>query len=314
MEPRRVVLFGSSGFLGRRLTEFLQQNQWDVTTVNRSSGDLRWDGEHPGDWVDALDGADAVVNLAGRSVNCRYSAVHKKEILDSRLKSTHAVGRGILRVARRPRVWLNASSATVYRHAEDRPMDERTGELGRDFSMNVVRQWEAQFFAEKSAGVRQVALRTAIVIDGQPGGAFSYFRRLAQWGLAGTLGPGTQMMSWIHAEDFCRAVAWLLEHDELSGPVNLSAPNPLPNRDFMRIVRQECGAPFGLPASRWMLEIGAFVLRTETELLLKSRWVVPALLQESGFEFLYPDCRSAVREIVKGEKRVAREVESGVLR
>lgn len=245
-----------------------------------------------------MEGADAVLNLAGRSVNCRYNAKNRAEILDSRLDSTRVLGQAIAKSSAPPRVWLNSSTATIYRHAEDRPMNDETGEIGSGFSVGIALAWEQEFFATEVPRTRRVALRTAMVMGPQPGGPFVVFHRLAKLGLGGTLGSGRQMVSWLHDEDFCRAVKWLIEHDDISGPINVSAPNPLPNREFMREVRQAAGVPFGLPATRWMLEIGAVFLRTETELPLKSRWVLPSRLQAAGFEFEHPTWPDAAREIV----------------
>ena len=258
----------------------------------------RWDGATLGDWKSVFEGAEAVLNLAGRSVNCRYNSKNRAEILDSRVNSTRILGEAIAGCTIPPKVWLNSSTATIYRHAEDRPMDDETGEIGSGFSVGIALAWEKEFFERQLPATRRLALRTAMVMGPQPGGPFVVFHRLARLGLGGTLGSGRQMVSWLHDEDFCRAVEWLIDHEEVSGPINVSAPNPLPNREFMREVRRAARAPIGLPATRWMLEVGALILRTETELPLKSRWVLPSRLKAAGFSFNHPDWPNAALEIV----------------
>jgi len=301
----KIVIAGGSGYLGRNLANWLTARDHEVVVLTRGSRAGReavryilWDGETVRDWAAELDGADAVVNLAGRTVNCRYNATNRRDILESRLRSTGAIGQAIAQVSKPPAVWLNASSATIYRHALDRPIDERTGDIGHGFSVDVCQQWERELDDAVVTRTRRVALRSAMVFGPGEGGVFDAFRALVRRGLGGAMGNGEQYVSWIHAEDFCRAIQWLLNHDDLSGPVNLASPNPLPNREFMRILRESMGVRFGLPAARWMLEIGAFFLRTETELLLKSRRVVPGRLLKSGFTFLYPEWRDAAADIL----------------
>ncbi len=264
---------------------------------------MRWDGKTVGDWAAELEASAAVVNLAGVSVNCRYHARNRRAILDSRVQSTRALGQAIQGCTRPPKVWLNSSTATIYKHAFDRPMDEATGlvmgspEAKDLFSVEVAKAWEQTFFESPTPSTRKVALRTAMVMSTQPGTVYRILRRLVRCGLGGAMGSGRQYVSWIHEEDFCRAVEWLIDHDCFSGIVNLAAPHPLPNREMMRILRTACHLPIGLPASRWMLETGAIVLRTETELILKSRRVVPARLSQEGFEFRFPDLSSAVADL-----------------
>lgn len=255
-----------------------------------------------------LESADTVLNLAGRSVNCRYNEKNRADILNSRVNSTRILGHAIANCAKPPRVWLNSSTATIYRHAEDHPMDDETGEIGSGFSVGIALAWETEFFEANLPQTRRVALRTAMVMGPQPGGPFVVFHRLARLGLGGTLGSGKQMVSWIHDEDFCRAIQWLIDRDDVTGPINVCAPHPVPNREFMREVRLAARAPFGLPATRWMLEIGAIFLRTETELPLKSRWVLPTRLQAAGFTFRHPTWSEAAIEIVGGWKDRRRQM------
>ena len=303
---RRIIFAGGAGFLGRVLAGHFAAREWEVVVITRkaraAAAGVRfagWDGERIGPWAAELDGADALVNLAGRSVNCRYNARNRQEIYDSRLKSTAALGEAIATCNRPPRVWVNSSSATIYRHALDRPMDEATGEVGSGFSVDVCQRWERTFFDAPVSATRRVAMRSAMVFGPGAGGVFEAFHRIVRLGLGGTLGKGSQFVSWIHERDFARAVEWLIGHEDLDGTVNLASPNPLPNRDFMRTFREVCGMRIGLPASRWMLEIGAFFLRTETELILKSRRVVPGRLRDSGFVFEFPEWRAALGEIVR---------------
>lgn len=289
---------------------FLEKG-WDVVVVSRNAKTLSparvvaWDGVTLGAWAGQLEDADCVLNLAGRSVNCRYDARNRAEIVGSRVASTRVLGLAIAACARPPRVWLNSSSATIYRHAEDRAMDEASGELGSGFSVDVVRAWESTFFEARTPHTRRVALRTAMVMGPQAGGPLEVFLRLARFGLGGRMGPGTQFVSWLHDVDFCRAVEWLIAHDTIDGVVNVAAPNPLTNAEFMRVLREACGAPFGLPATKWMLEIGAIALRTETELPLKSRRVVPRRMLDAGFEFEFDTWASAAPDLVRRSREVA---------
>lgn len=279
-----------------------------------SARQVEWDGETVGPWGAELEGADAVVNLAGRSVNCRYSPANRRAILDSRIKSTEAVGAAIASCVDPPRVWLQSSTATIYSHRYDAPNDERTGLLGGEeagvpetwrFSIDVARAWEQAFEDAETPRTRKVALRTAIVMSPDRGGAFDTLLGLVRRGLGGTSGDGRQYVSWIHHEDFTRAIAWLIEND-VAGAVNLSSPRPLPNSDFMRDLRNAWGIRIGLPATRWMLEVGAAFMRTETELVLKSRRVVPTRLIEAGFTFLHPSWPEAARSLCS-EWRLVRD-------
>jgi uncharacterized protein len=249
--------------------------------------------------VQQQHGAGAVINLAGRTVNCRYHARNRRQIYDSRLDSTRVIGQGIAACAQPPRTWLNAASATIYRHALDRPQDEYSGEIGSGFSVDVCRQWEWTLWNAPTPQTRKVALRAAMVLGRGDGGVLNVFENLVRLGLGGTLGPGTQYMSWLHVDDFVRSVLFLLAREDLAGPVNLSAPEPLPNAAFMRALRRACGMPFGLPANRLMLEVGAVVLRTETELLLKSRRVVPRRLLTAGFDFRFPSIEGALANLMQ---------------
>lgn len=305
---KRIILAGGSGFLGDALAEKFLAQQYEVIVLTRSpkertdgAKEIFWDAKTSDDWVKFFDGAEAVINLAGKSVDCRYTENNRKAIIASRVDSTRAIGEAIAKCQSPPRVWLNASSATLYKHTFDTPMGE-TGEIGATpaakdaFSIEVIRQWERALDEAATPRTRKVAMRITLVF-GKDGGVFPVLRRLARFGLGGKMGSGRQYVSWIHVDDFCRAVEWILAKDELRGPVNFASPDPLPNRETMRLIRKSCGAPFGLPATEWMLEVGAFVIRTETELLLKSRYVVPEKLLASGFQFQFPGLRDALRNL-----------------
>ena len=269
---------------------------------------IRWDGLHPGEWAEQIDGADVVINLAGRSVNCRYSAANRREIKESRIITTGLVGDAIAKAARPPGLWMNASTATIYSHVTDRPMDDVDGVIGGNdlgipstwrFSYDVATSWENAFFSVDTPRTRKVAVRSAITMSPDRGGAFDTLMNLVRVGLGGTSGSGRQWVSWVHDVDFVRAVEFLIERKDLDGAVNIASPNPVINRDFMSALRRAYGAPIGLPATNWMLEIGALLLSTETELILKSRRVVPRRLVEAGFEFQFPVWSGAAADLVK---------------
>jgi uncharacterized protein (TIGR01777 family) len=310
----KIVIPGGSGQVGSLLARALHDEGHAVVVLSRSPRTepwrtVRWDGASPGDWSAEIDGSDAVINLAGRSVNCRYTPENRREILESRMHSTRAVGLAIARAARPPRVWLQASTATIYAHRYDQPNDEATGRLGGDeagapdtwrFSIDVATAWERTCHDMPTPLTRKVLLRSAMTMGPGKGGVFDTFSTLARWGLGGPQGDGRQFVSWIHYADFVNAVRFLIRRDDLSGPVNLAAPHPLPNADFMRALRAAAGIRIGLPTATWMLEIGAWMIRTETELILKSRRVVPTRLLASGFRFTYPYWPDAARALTRG--------------
>ena len=275
---------------------------------------VAWDANTPGPWTRELDGADVVVNLAGRSVNCRYTPANRRAIKESRVNSTRVVGEAIAGAARPARVWLQMSTATIYAHRYDAPNDEATGILGGAepgapdtwrFSIDVATSWERALDAAATPRTRKVALRAAVVMSPDRGGVFDLLLRLVRFGLGGQAGHGRQYVSWIHDRDFVRAVYWLIEHDKVDGAVNLAAPHPLPNADFMRALREAWGMRLGLPASAWMLEVGTWVLRSETELVLKSRRVVPGRLVQQGFAFEFPIWAEAARDLCGRWRRSA---------
>jgi uncharacterized protein (TIGR01777 family) len=307
----KLVLAGGSGQVGRGLVPALLAGGHDVVVLSRDPApgpvpSVAWDARTVGDWAGEIDGADVVVNLAGRNVNCRYTAANRQAMMDSRVDSTTAVGRAIAQAAKPPRVWLQASTATIYAHRFDADNDERSGQIGGSepdappswrFSIDIARAWEAAAQRFDTPGTRIVLMRSAMVMSPQAGGIFDVLLRLVRARLGGAVAGGRQYISWIHHDDFARALLWLVAHDELDGPVNIAAPNPLPQADFMRALRTAWGARAGLPTPRWMAEAGALALRTETELVLKSRRVVPGRLLESGFAFGHPTWPKAAVEL-----------------
>lgn len=304
----KVVLAGGSGFLGAALGRWLSERGYDVVVLSRHLKPLahgrcvHWDGETLGAWADELEGAAALINLAGRSVNCRYHARNRRLIMDSRILSTRVLGQAVAGCATPPRVWLNSSTATIYKHTYGDAHGEdgeiaATREANDAFSIQVARAWEEEFAQAECPQTRKIVLRAAMVLDAVPGTVYEVLRRLARFGLGGKMGDGKQFLSWIHADDFCRAMQWLIETPSATGIYNIAAPNPLTNADAMRLFRRAVRMQIGLPAKRWMLEIGAFLLRTETELIIKSRRVVPTRLLAEGFAFEFPTLASAITSL-----------------
>jgi uncharacterized protein (TIGR01777 family) len=308
----KIVIPGGSGQVGTILARAFHQRGDEVVVLSRSYANaqpwrvLQWDGESLGDWIAEFESADAIINLAGQSVNCRYTAENRKVITDSRVKSTRVVGQAIAETNNAPQVWLQASTATLYAHRYDAPNDEATGIIGGfepntpdtwRFSIDVVKKWEDELNAAVTPSTRKVLMRSAIVMSPSRGGPFDILLRLVRCGLGGSFGDGKQFISWIHDADFVGSVLWLIDHRQLEGPVNLAAPNPLPNREFMQILRKAWGMPFGLPAAGCMMELGALFLRSETELMLKSRRVIPGRLAQSGFAFKFPGWPEAARDL-----------------
>lgn len=310
----KVVIPGGSGQIGTILARAFHGDGHEVVELSRSPREVpwrvvEWDGRTAGPWMGEVDGADVVINLAGRSVDCRYTPENRRQIMDSRLDSTRAVGEAIGMAGKPPPVWLQMSTATIYAHRYDAANDETTGILGGGepdapdtwrFSIKVAKAWEEAAREARTPRTRLVLMRSAMVMSPDRGGVFATLLRLVRFGLGGTSGDGRQFVSWIHDEDFVRAVCFLIEREDLSGPVNLSSPNPLPNREFMAALRRAWGGwgqRIGLPATQWMLEIGACLMRTESELILKSRRVVPGKLTEAGFAFEHPDWPEAAADL-----------------
>jgi uncharacterized protein (TIGR01777 family) len=316
----KIVIPGGTGQVGTVLARAFVADGHEVVVLSRSPAQapwkvVAWDAATLGPWASELDGADVVINLAGRSVNCRYNAENRRLITESRVASTRILGEAIARSARPPRLWVQSSTATIYADRYDAPNDEATGILGGSepnvpdtwrFSIEVARSWEEAANQAVVPHTRKVLLRSAMIMSPDKDGVFDVLLGLVRWGLGGTSGHGRQYVSWIHDRDFIRAVYWLIDHGELEGPVNLASPNPVPNAEFMHVLRRAWGIGFGLPAARWMLEVGAFFLRTETELILKSRRVVPGRLLQSGFVFDFPTWPEAADDLCRRWRGIRR--------
>jgi uncharacterized protein (TIGR01777 family) len=314
----KIVIPGGSGQVGTILARHFHAQGHALTVLTRAPKktpwrNFLWDGLTQGEWVDELEQSDVCINLAGRSVNCRYGPKNRRAIYESRIGSARLLNRVMGGLKHPPRLWINASTATIYRHALDRPMDEAQGELGGNepgapdtwnFSIDVAKAWEQAFFATELARTRKVAIRSAMTFSPDGGGAFRALLRLVRYGLGGPQGSGMQYVSWIHETDFIRAIEFLIGREELDGVVNVASPNPLPNREFMRVLQEAWGARMALPAPGWAVEFGAWLLRTESELVVKSRQVVPGRLLEAGFQFLFPEWKDAARDLVSQSRRV----------
>ena len=318
--PLRIVLPGGSGQVGQMLARHFQERGHRVTVLTRGPytapwQTVHWDGEHAGDWTETLEAADVCINLAGRSVNCRYNAANRQAIYESRIGSTRLLNRVISGLADPPRLWLNASAATLYKRAldpngvdlprdesaqagGDEPAAERWGS-GQDFSSRAIRDWEAAFFETETPRTRKIALRSAVAFSPTPGNVFAVLSNLVRLGLGGTQGSGRQFVPWIHEADYARAVEFLIEQEELAGPINIAAPQPLPNREFMEALRDAWGRPNGLPAPSLFIYVGAFAMRTEAELVLQSCRAIPGRLLEAGFQFEFPEWPEAAEDLVR---------------
>lgn len=301
----KLVIAGGTGFLGNSLIGYFGDRFKEVVVLTRHARPAEarvrytaWDAKTLGPWAAELEGAELVINLCGKSVDCRYTKANREAIFSSRLDSTAIVGRAIGQCKRPPHLWINAASATIYRHSEDKPMTEATGETGTGFSVEVCKAWERVFEAADTPHTRKVNLRIGLVL-GNEGGVLPRLLKMVKLGLGGTMGNGRQLVSWLHVLDFCRMVDWCLQNASANGVYNCSAPQPVSNKSLMALLRREMHRSIGLPAAAWMLEIGAFVMRTETELILKSRYVVPARAEREGFEFKYKDIDSCIKNIIR---------------
>lgn len=301
-----MVIAGGTGFLGRSLVEVFQKKNWDITILTRgvsqTKNDIKfvhWDATSVGEWKSCLEEVDVLINLNGKSVDCRYTKKNKALIYSTRLDATHALGKAILQCSSPPKVWMNAASATIYRHSLEREMDEYTGEIGSGFSVDVCQKWEAAFLQYDLPKTRKIILRTSIVL-GKQGGPLTPLALLTRLGLGGKQGGGNQYFSWLHDSDFCRIVEFLNDHSETQGVYNVTSPVPIRNAEFMTELRGSLHVPFGLPMPQWFLEIGALLMRTETELILKSRRVIPRRLEEAGYVFQFRNIREALEDLVNG--------------
>lgn len=292
---QKIVIAGGTGFVGKFLNEKFKSLGYYVVIISRRQNHINWNDTNG--IASALENATMLINLAGKSVDCRYNEKNKKEIYNSRIDTTRILGEALMNCKNPPPLWINSSTATIYRHAEDRPMTESRGEIGSGFSVNVATNWEKTFFSFQISQTRQVALRMAIVL-GKNGGVIKPLKNLVRFGLGGKQGNGNQMFSWIHIEDLYNVILFVQQHKEISGVLNTSAPNPVNNKTLMELMRKYVGVPVGLPTPAWLLKMGAVLIKTETELVLKSRWVIPERLLNAGFEFKYPTMAEALKNIL----------------
>ena len=319
---KKIILAGGSGFIGQALCNYFGKDNRIVIigrqipgTTNNSFGKnnllpevlvntryVQWDGKSRGEWTNEIDGADMVINLAGKSVNCRYSKKNKKEIFDSRTNATKVIAEAIKQAIKPPVLWLNAVSATIYPNATNEPRDESFTDFKDDFSVQVCKLWEKTFYEQRTPFTRKVALRMAITLG--KGGVMTPYFNLLKFGLGGRQGSGKQMYSWVHVQDVCRMIEYFFEDTQLEGTFNCSSPNPVNNETFMATLRNITKTKFGLPAYKWMLKIGSIIIGTEPELVLKSRWVIPAKITKAGFNFKYPLLQDAIKEIVAQTDRL----------
>lgn len=316
MKNKKIIIAGGSGFIGQALCNYFgmdndiiiltrklahqKTNAFGTRSVSKDILDrirlVEWDGATEGAWCKEFDGAHLVINLAGKTVNCRYNEKNKQEIFDSRTRATKAIGEAIRQATDPPRLWINAASATIYPHALHEPRDEQFTDFADDFSVRVCQLWEKTFYEQRTPLTRKVALRMAITLGA--GGVMIPYFNLLKFGLGGYQGNGRQMYSWVHVEDTCRMIDWINDHPEMEGTYNCSSPGPVTNKEFMSVLRKTTGHRFGLPTFAWMLKIGARLIGTETELILKSRWVLPTRVLASGFQFTYPSLPMAMKDIV----------------
>jgi len=296
----KIIIAGGSGFLGKNLERSFQEKNNEVKILTRDpkrENEIFWDAKTLGNWKNELENSDVLINLTGKSVDCRYTEENRKEIFDSRIHSTKILQQAVNKCQNPPKIWMNASSATIYTHSETRLNTEQNGIIGDDFSMNICKSWENEFFKIRNKNIRKVALRTSIVL-GKNGGAFPKFLQVSRIGLGGKQGRGNQLVSWIHIEDFCRAVNFIIENENLEGAVNVTAPNPVSNKEMMLKIRSRIKPFFAINCPVWLLEIGAIFLKTETELMLKSRNVYPEKLLEHYFRFKFPDFDDALEYLI----------------
>lgn len=323
MKNLKIVIAGGTGFIGNALINYFGSNN-QIVVLTRNVKDsinnsftafeidesikqniqlVNWNARDAGNWCNEIDGCDIVINLVGKSVNCRYNEKNKKEIFDSRTNATKAIGHAIQQAIKPPKLWLNAASATIYPHATDKPNDEFTTQLHNDFSVQVCKLWEQTFFEQRTPFTRKIALRMAIALG--KGGVMTPYLNLCKFALGGKQGSGKQMFSWVHIEDICRIIEFTWQHTDMEGIYNVAAPNAVNNETFMKTLRNVTGHKIGLPAFEWMLKIGTFVLGTEAELLLKSRWVLPTKLLQMGFTFKHPQLKEAFEDIIQQTPRKA---------
>ncbi|MFL5754543.1 MAG: TIGR01777 family oxidoreductase [Bacteroidia bacterium] len=302
---KKLIIAAGTGFLGKALINYYKNSVDELIILTRSKHEdqgnvkyLVWDAHSVGTWASALNGADVLINLAGKSVDCRYNEKNRKEILASRIESTRVLAEAIKLTALPPPVWINSASATIYIHSESRPMDEFTGETGNDFSMTICKEWERTFFEGEMPDTRRIALRIGLVL-GNNGGVFTKLKQLIKMGLGGTIGNGKQMVNWVYEKDFLRMVDWAIRNRNCKGAYNCVSPKPLPNKEFMRTLRKKLNVTVAFPTPAPLLSVGAFFIGTEPELVLKSRFVIPKKATDEGFVFEYAELNTALDDMLK---------------
>lgn len=307
MQLKKIILAGGSGFLGQGIIKKFNSPVTQIVVLTRAASRqdknityINWDGKTLGAWALSLEGADALINLTGKSINTRYTEKNKSEIISSRVQAAKVLGEAVMNSQNPPKVWLNCSSAAIYPFSEERPADEYTAQAGSGFTYEVCRQWEQSFNASITPKTRKAALRITMVL-GKSGGVLPVMVKLARAGLGGQMGSGRQYTSWIHEQDFLNAILFIIENENCSGAYNLTAPEPITNKQFMKLLRLQLHKKIGLPAASWMMAIGAFFLRTETELMLKSRRVVPTRLLHEGFKFSFSELHAALGDLLEDE-------------
>lgn len=300
---KKIVIAGGTGFLGTCIAKYYSGPDYEIRILSRKHlvdhdniKYYKWDGKSIGYWTEALEGADVLINLNGKSVDCRYTQHNQQLIYDTRLEATYVLGKAMLACQHAPKVWLNAASATIYRHSLDKAMNEQDGEIGTGFSVDVCKKWEQVFSSFHLPETRKIALRTGIVL-GRHGGPLVPLRRLAKVGMGGKHGNGKQLFSWLHETDFVRIIDFLINTPHLHGTYNITSPQPVTNAVLMKSLRKCLKMPFGLPLGKKLLDFGALLIGTETELILKSRWVVPEKLCKAGFKFSFPDINTALQDL-----------------
>ena len=299
---KKLIIAAGTGFLGEVLVNHFQDKFDEIVILTRGKSRVsnkikfvNWDAKTLSGWELELENATVLINLAGKSVDCRYSEANKKEILSSRIDSTNVLNNAVLQCENPPKHWLNSSTSTIYRHSEDKQMTEQNGDIGDDFSMNVAKAWEKSFFEAETPQTLKTALRTSIVL-GKNGGAFIPLKKLTQFGLGGKQGNGNQFISWIHEEDFARALKFVIDK-EIIGVINIVSPQPVKNKIFMSKLRTQLNVPVSIPTPKLLLKLGAKIIGTEPELVLKSRNVIPERLNQQGFAFEFDTLDKALKNL-----------------
>ena len=301
---KKLIIAGGSGYLGTAIANYFKDQFDEVVTLSRKHKNpienLRtviWDAQNLDTWYKEIENAEVIINMTGRSVDCRYNEVNKNLIMNSRVDSTTILGKAISICKNPPKIWLNSSTATIYGHSLDKEMTEENGDIGSGFSVNVAKAWEHAFFSSKTPQTRKVALRTSIVL-GKNGGALQSLKKITTLGLGGKQGNGKQKFSWIHEEDFLKSIDFIICKQNIQGPINIVSPTPTTNNYLMKLMRKKLRVSFGIPAPKPILKIGAFLIQTEAELLLKSRNVIPERLLKEGFSFKYYHLTNALEDLL----------------